>query len=197
MVSALKVGGERLYRMARRGETVERRPRPIEIHAWEWLEFALPEACFKVTCSSGTYVRTLAHDLGGRLGVGATLMRLRRLASEPFDLTRAVTVADLDGLEPEAAIARAGIVLEEALAVLPRLELDEAGVEAIGHGRSVPLPAGEGTGAPPAPGRTIACFAPDGVALALGEVAADARPDHPALVRPRVVFPWAVREGGR
>src|SRR5437867_3784751 len=62
MVSALKHRGERLYRLARRGTEVERAPRRLVVHSWEWLGFEGPAARFRVVCSGGTYVRTLAHD---------------------------------------------------------------------------------------------------------------------------------------
>ncbi|HUK63616.1 MAG TPA: tRNA pseudouridine(55) synthase TruB, partial [Dongiaceae bacterium] len=114
MVSAIKVGGERLHALARRGVVVERAPRPITVHGWEWTEFALPEAAFRVTCSGGTYVRTLAHDLGRSLGVGAALGALRRTRSEPFDLGRAVPLAALDTLSAAAVVERAGKPLAEA-----------------------------------------------------------------------------------
>src|SRR5213078_4844365 len=100
MVSALRVQGERLYRKARRGEVVERAPRRVHVAAWEWGEIALPDARFRVRCSGGTYVRTLVHDLGQRLGCGATLAGLRRVRSEPFGLERALSWRDLNELEP-------------------------------------------------------------------------------------------------
>ena len=78
MYSAVKVQGERLYKMARKGEVVERQPRPVTIY---WLDVdasALPEVAFTVACSKGTYVRTLAADLGDTLGVGGYLTSLRR-----------------------------------------------------------------------------------------------------------------------
>ncbi len=191
MVSALKVGGQRLYRLARRGETVERAPRPVQVHAWEWLAFDLPEASFRVVVSGGTYVRTLAHDLGERLGPGGALASLRRLRSEPFGLEGAVTLRDLDTLTPAAALARAGVPLAEALRVLPAVTLDAAAAEDLGHGRR---PAVEPGGAPVGAGpRSVAFFGPGGTALALGglEPAQDGR----ALACPRVIFPWAVRQG--
>ncbi len=73
MVSAVKVGGERLYKKARRGEEIERKPRPVTIHALELTSFTEdpPEAAFDVSCSPGTYIRTLVHDIGRQLGCGA------------------------------------------------------------------------------------------------------------------------------
>src|SRR5580765_7880236 len=95
MVSAVRVGGERLHALARRGVEVERAPRRVTIRRWEWLGFDRDRARVRVVCTSGTYVRTLAHDLGQRLGCGAALASLRRLRSEPFDVARAVSLRDL------------------------------------------------------------------------------------------------------
>jgi len=192
MVSALKVGGERLHRLARRGLDVERSPRPVRVLEWEWLAMALPEAAFRVRCSGGTYVRTLVHDLGRRLGVGAALMALRRTRSEPFGIERAVTLDDLDRLAPADVLERGGIPLDEALRVLPAVVLDEpAAIEAGMGGRPVvarddaPLQAGA---------RSVVLRDQAGRALGLGELTPGDRDDR-AVACPHVVFPWAVRTG--
>jgi tRNA pseudouridine55 synthase len=196
MVSALKVRGERLYRIARRGETVERAPRRVRVAAWEWLGFALPEARFRVRCSSGTYVRTLAHDLGRRLGAGGALAALRRTRSEPFSIERALPMRGLEALEPGEAWARGGIPLEEALAGLPRVRLDAAQAETVGHGGRPLISAGGEAPAPLGAGaRSVALVGPAGEILGLGGLEA-ASPDT-VRVCPNVVFPWAVREGRR
>lgn len=98
MVSAIKVGGERLHHKARRGEVVEREPRKVTVYDLVLDQFEPgqhPQASFLVTCSSGTYVRTLAHDVGQELGVGGSLIALRRLANEPFVLDDAVGLDEL------------------------------------------------------------------------------------------------------
>jgi len=106
MVPALRSHGRRLYELARRGEEVERAPRKVRVTEWTWLEFALPLARFRVRCSGGTYVRTLAHDLGQRLGTGAALKALRRLRSEPFGIERAVALSEIGVGERDALLAR-------------------------------------------------------------------------------------------
>ena len=98
MVSALKVGGRRLYKLARRGEEVERAPRRVTVHSWEWLGMALPEARFRVVVSSGTYVRTLAHDLGQKFGCGAHLCALRRTAIDRFRIDAALPLEEIEKL---------------------------------------------------------------------------------------------------
>ena len=191
MVSALKHDGERLYAIARRGETVERAPRAVHVAAWRWLEFALDQARFEVVCSGGTYVRTLVHDLGQRLGCGAALAELRRLQSEPFSIERACPWAELDGEAPASPLAEWGVPLDRALETLPALVLAPAQAEAIGLGQSPrvepgPAPVGQGP-------RSVVFRAADGRALALGELL---RAGDGVHARPAVVFPWTVRTGG-
>lgn len=100
MYSAVKVGGERLYKKARRGEEVVRPPRRVRIDRFELLGQEGADVAFRVACSKGTYIRTLAHDFGQRLGVGAHLVALRRTAIGPYRVDRAWTVAGLeDALE--------------------------------------------------------------------------------------------------
>jgi len=193
MVSALKVGGERLHRLARRGITVERVARRIRVRSWEWQEWALPEASFRVCCSGGTYVRTLAHDLGAVLGCGATLVALRRTRSEPFDLGHSVTLADLERLAIAEVLGRGGIPLDQALEVLPRVVLDERAAHEVGvGGRPQVEPAGAAIGAGP---RSVVLCDTAGRALALGELCQSE--DGGIRACPHVVFPWAVRSGGR
>lgn len=90
--SAIKQDGVRLYKLARRGIETERVPRPIAIYSVTVREIALPDVEFDVHCSKGTYIRALAHDLGARLGCGACLTALTRLASGHFTLDDAVTL---------------------------------------------------------------------------------------------------------
>ena len=196
MVSALRVQGERLYRKARRGEVVERAPRRVHVASWEWGEIAFPDARFRVRCSGGTYVRTLAHDLGRHLGCGATLAGLRRLRSEPFGLERALSWRDLNEWAPLESWERSGIPLDQALAILPHVTVDLAGADAVGHGRAVEVPPAIAAAIPEGKGpRSIVIRATDGAALALGEIRRPAREGAPFEAEPQVVFPWAVREG--
>jgi tRNA pseudouridine55 synthase len=95
MVSAVKIGGERLYRKARRGEEVDRPPRRVTIHAAELVSFDRNSAAIDVTCSSGTYIRTLIHDLGRELGCGAHMSSLVRTASGGFTLEEATALDEL------------------------------------------------------------------------------------------------------
>ncbi|MBQ9338421.1 MAG: tRNA pseudouridine(55) synthase TruB [Lentisphaeria bacterium] len=92
MVSAVKKGGERLYDLARKGQEIEREPKPITIYSIDISRVALPYADFTVSCSKGTYIRTLCADVGAKLGCGAALYRLNRLRSGEFSLDDAVDI---------------------------------------------------------------------------------------------------------
>ena len=89
MVSAIKMNGVPLYKLARKGQEVEREPRFIHVYKFALKEFRSPRATFEVMCTKGTYVRTLAHDLGQRLGCGACLSQLRRTQSGSLSLSNA------------------------------------------------------------------------------------------------------------
>ena len=95
MVSAIKIKGVPLYKLARKGETVERPPKLIHVYRFELLDFAPPDVRFVVECTKGTYVRTLAHDVGQSLGVGAHLVQLRRTKIGQFDVANAFALDDL------------------------------------------------------------------------------------------------------
>jgi tRNA pseudouridine55 synthase len=95
MVSAIKMNGVPLYKLARKGQEVEREPRFIHIYKFSLKEFAPPRATFEVKSTKGTYVRTLAHDLGRRLGCGACLSQLRRTQSGDFSLSNAWKLDDI------------------------------------------------------------------------------------------------------
>ncbi len=188
MVSALKHRGERLHAIARRGEAVEREPRAVRVEAWTWRSFDPQGAAFEVRCSGGTYVRTLVHDLGARLGTGAALASLRRLGSEPFRIEQAVAWTALLEQPAGEVIAAHGISLDDALRSLPAIALDAAQAESLGHGRALPL-AEPWTGGETAP-RAVVLRDRDGRALALAGVRRSS--GGAWLAQPDVVFPWAV-----
>lgn len=105
MYSALKHEGQRLYRLARQGVEVERPPRTVTIHALELLDFEPGLVELDVHCSKGTYIRTLAEDLGKALGTGAHVQALRRTGLGPFDAERTVTMERLEELAAAGAEA--------------------------------------------------------------------------------------------
>jgi len=101
MYSALKQGGQPLYRLARQGKTVDRAPRPIIIHALDILESKGSDIEFRVNCSTGTYVRTLIEDIGNRLGTAATMVALVRESIGEFSLDRALPAEKLADISEE------------------------------------------------------------------------------------------------
>jgi tRNA pseudouridine55 synthase len=98
MYSAIKIDGVPLYKSARKGVEVEREPRFIRVMGFELTSFALPRFDFRLRCSKGTYVRTIAHDLGQKLGCGAHLARLRRTATDKFNVAQALTIEQIEAM---------------------------------------------------------------------------------------------------
>lgn len=141
MYSALKHEGTALYRLARQGQTVVRAPRQVEIYLLELLEWAPPELQVEVHCSKGTYIRSLAHDLGQRLQCGAYLAGLVRVASGAFRIEQAVTVAEVEGAFAAGHGARLLQPLDAALQAFPAVTVDQAAATGITHGQRVELPA--------------------------------------------------------
>jgi tRNA pseudouridine55 synthase len=164
MVSAVKVKGRRLHELARKGIEVERAPRRVRVDRFDVESFEpgpYPRATVLVECSSGTYVRSLAADLGERLGGVAHLASLRRLRVGSFDLTEAHTLADIER-DPEAAT----IAPVEAMRDLARIDVDAEQARAIAHGVTFPATVLAGDDAGPGP---FALVGPDGELLAVYE----------------------------
>jgi tRNA pseudouridine55 synthase len=106
MVSAIKKNGVPLYKLARQGKTVERKPRAVFVTHYELSRIAIPEVDFKVNCSKGFYVRTYAHDIGQDLGCGAHLTALRRTRSGKFHVDGAMTASELKEASAEEIQSR-------------------------------------------------------------------------------------------
>ncbi|RFS85665.1 tRNA pseudouridine(55) synthase TruB [Actinomadura spongiicola] len=170
-VSAIKVNGERAYRMARRGEEVELAARSVTVHDFAVLDVRrdgdVIDVDASVTCSSGTYIRALARDLGASLGCGGHLTALRRTRVGPYDLGMART---LDRLAEKMEILPMG---EAVAAAFPRRDVSDDDARKVAHGGRLPA-AGLGPG-------PIGVFAPDGALLALVE-------ERGAVARPLAVF---------
>lgn len=169
-VSAIKVGGVRSYARVRAGEDVELSARSVTVSRFDVLARRGPDLDVVVDCTSGTYIRALARDLGAGLGVGGHLAALRRTRVGPFDLTHAWLLEQLDG---DDVVDAAVLSLDAAVAqAFPRRELDEAETADLSHGRKL-SPTGR-------PG-TVGAFAPDGGCVALVE-------DRDGVARAVVVF---------
>lgn len=142
MYSALKHQGRALYELAREGVTVERQPRAVTIHVLDIVQWQAAELLLviDVRCSKGTYIRTLAEDIGARLGCGAHLAGLRRTASGPVDVAQAVTLEQLEALDEDARLSLLKAP-DSLLGEWPEVELsnDEAGRFLSGMRRRVAL----------------------------------------------------------
>lgn len=139
MHSALKRDGRPLYQLARQGIEVERAARRVRIHRLELLGFAGERLELDVHCSKGTYVRTLADDIGEALGCGAHLTGLRRTAIGPFDIGDAIALERLQSL-PADSIDRFLLPADALLAALPRADLDAQQAADLLQGRAVAMP---------------------------------------------------------
>jgi tRNA pseudouridine55 synthase len=140
MYSALKHQGTPLYKLARQGKTVERKPRPIEIHDIKLLDWASPVLTIEVACSPGTYLRSLAHDLGQQLGCGAHLSGLTRLASGHFTLDEAISLDALSEAFATGQWAELIHPLDEALLDFEAITLGSQAERQIRFGQQVQGP---------------------------------------------------------
>ena len=134
MYSALKVNGKKLYELAREGKTVERKPRPVHFYEIEILEIDLPLVHFRVTCSKGTYIRTLCHDIGEKLGCGAAMETLLRTKVGRFTLDDAITLAQTEEAVKNGVIESKVLGIEEILAEYPRVCCTKEGDRLLANG---------------------------------------------------------------
>ena len=134
MYSAVKIGGKKLYELARQGKTVERKPRDIEILELELLDGAGADWLIRVRCSKGTYVRTLCHDIGQALGCGGCMSSLRRTGAGAYRIEQAVAMADLIAMEnPEVCL----LPVDSLFAHLPAHTIHENQCKAVYNGAAV------------------------------------------------------------
>ena len=187
MYSAKKVEGRKLYELARRGESVERKPVRVCIHEFEATKPTGQlikdnlDGTFdfhaRVSCSSGTYVRTLAEDLGKRLYVGAHLAELRRTRVGDFEITQAITLDQLKLHFAEESLGAVLLPLNAALSRLPFVHLNAEDVRRASHGREVRLAEPERTN-----GEDVAMYDAGEQLVAVGRYDANSRSLHPYVV---------------
>lgn len=134
MYSALKVNGKKLYELAREGKTVERKPRPVHFYEIEILDISFPLVHFRVICSKGTYIRTLCHDIGEKLGCGAAMESLLRTKVGRFTLDDAITLAQTEEAVQEGTIESKILGIEEILAEYPRVCCTKEGDRLLANG---------------------------------------------------------------
>jgi tRNA pseudouridine55 synthase len=142
MYSALKRNGTPLYKLARKGIEVDRDPRPVDIHEIKFKGFEREVLSLEVSCSKGTYIRTLIEDIGKSLGCGGHVVELRRIGFTHFDISQGYTYEDLMGLKNENFYALDSILLgaDEMLPSIKGIYLDGDQTIDIKHGRKVHVP---------------------------------------------------------
>lgn len=158
MYSAIKVGGKKLYELARAGKTAERTARPITVYAAELLEFEGAHARFRVRCSKGTYVRSLCRDLGERLGCGGCMDSLRRTQAGAYTEADAVTLEQLQQAADPWALLRP---VDSLFGDLPAVAVDAAAAARIRNGAAVTQAGPEGR---------CRVYGPDGAFLMVGQM---------------------------
>jgi tRNA pseudouridine55 synthase len=134
--SAIRVNGKRAYDLARQGEKVELKERPVVIHNIDLLEYQFPYLKLNVCCGSGTYIRSLGRDIGEALGCGALMTELRRTAIGGFGIERSETISQMDGVD---SIRSHLAPLVAGVATLPRLTVDKSQETAISYGKKITL----------------------------------------------------------
>ncbi len=125
MYSALKQNGKKLYELAREGKTVERPPRPIRIYDIQITQICLPRVAMTVSCSKGTYIRTLCHDIGKALGCGGCMEALVRRRVGAFSINEAKTLGQIEKMKADGSIGEAVISVPDLFSDYPRVSIKE------------------------------------------------------------------------
>lgn len=136
MFSALKVGGKKLYELARDGKEVERKARRVKIYSVRILEMALPRVKIEVLCSKGTYIRTLCHDIGQKLGVGGCMEALLRTKVDRFEITESIRLSEAEQLWKEGRLMEQIIPIDAMFPDYKKVYLKPASAKAVRNGNS-------------------------------------------------------------
>jgi tRNA pseudouridine55 synthase len=137
MFSALKHEGQPLYKLARKGIDVDRKPREVSIYDIDVLNINYPFVTFRVACSKGTYIRTLCDDAGKKLGVGAHLFELERTAIGPFRIEDSLSFDELKNVDINEAGIKGIYTMDKALSWMPELKIDDVTINAVKHGNPI------------------------------------------------------------
>ncbi|HXZ04689.1 MAG TPA: tRNA pseudouridine(55) synthase TruB, partial [Ktedonobacteraceae bacterium] len=144
--SAIKIQGQPAYKRARAGEEILLEPRPIVIYALEILEWIPPRLTLTIECSKGTYIRSLAHDLGTQVGCYAYLEALVRTRSGPLTLSESITLEQLDEAVKTSSLQHYSHPLDKALEQYPAIKLDIETAERVKHGNTFNNPPANNAG---------------------------------------------------
>lgn len=177
--SAVHVGGQRAYKLARRGETVEIDARPVEVHSIRVTRFTPPDFELDIECGSGTYVRSIGRDLGEHFGCGAIMTSLRRLSVGPYQIEGTVSFADLDEKKLRAALQPA----LTAVSQFPQRIVTDDEAVALRQGRTIEASAFSNT----APDTEVALVDDDRQLIGLARVETS-----PLRLQPQIIFPRQV-----
>jgi tRNA pseudouridine55 synthase len=176
-ISAKKIGGQPAYKLARKNIEVELKPVAVEIYSFDLLDVDGAEARVRVHCAAGTYLRSIAHDLGKLLGTGAFLSALRRTASGSFDISRALTLERLEELAKDSDLALALIPAAELLPEFPVETVDSPTANFIRQGRDFRVSPFRTAGS----SKYVKAIGEDGKLIAIGEARLP-NVYHPVLV---------------
>lgn len=138
MYSALKVGGKKLYELAREGKTIERKPRPVVFYEIRIMDISLPLVRISVTCSKGTYIRTLCNDIGEKLGCGGAMEELLRTRSGNFTLEESLMLSQVEEAVSDGTIMEKIVPVEEVLSMYPALTATVEGDRLLHNGNPLP-----------------------------------------------------------
>ena len=158
MYSAVKIGGKKLYELARAGKEIERKPREITVFSIELLDFSNDSARLRIHCSKGTYIRTLCHDIGAALGCGGCMAALRRVQAGAYSIEEAVTLDEIIAHPAPQALLKP---VDTLFAAMPRLTLTPAQEKCVRNGAAFSCKPGAGR---------CRAYSRDGEFLALCEV---------------------------
>lgn len=168
MYSAVKQGGQALYKLAREGKEVERKPREVTVYRIDLLNFDRETIELEILCSKGTYVRTIAHDLGQMLGCGAHVVELRRLGVGDFGIEEAVSMEEIEDLQSLEDCEQLLLPVDEALQGLPDVTLTSLATHYLLQGQPVTARHGQEPG-------LVRLYNENNAFLGMGEVLDDGR----------------------
>lgn len=178
MTSAVRHRGKKLYALSRQGVVVDRRPRTVKIYSLEMIKWygcaERPRALLDIRCSAGTYIRTLCHDIGERLGCGAYMSFLLRTGVGGFLINGAYTLEELKDLAQRGRLPEALVSMEDALSFFPAVEISEGAVDSVRSGSTLHPPGVKNAPADVRPGETVILTA-KGKVLAVARASADDR----------------------
>lgn len=137
MYSAIKVGGKKLYELARQGQVIEREPRPVTIHSITIENVELPRVTFSVSCSKGTYIRSLCRDIGEKLSCGAVMERLVRTEVKGFDISDSLRLSDVERVRDDGTLMDYVLTTDRLMPDIPSLHITDEAAKLLFNGNKL------------------------------------------------------------